>query len=183
MTTLPVELPNVSELTNYSFNDQPTPYSTQSDEEKEALRTSYIKACRDYTEKFIQRTSVEQIISRANDPDQSNSCDVFVFSPPNKRGYRTRFYSQVVYDTETQTCHFEYFRPVRHPRHLWYWPVYYVMNGYTKNPQRTFEALGLVPVEVSLDQWFTSKGYRVEFHRSQLVDGQPTGNITRVEWD
>lgn len=143
---------------------------------KETERTELVRKCRDYVQSYIERKAPGKIRYRANILNTTDSY-VFRYSPPSKRGEKTDFFSQVVVDSDTNECRLEYFRPRRHDKNLWYFPIFYMMNGFTKNPTRTFQALGLEPVQNSIRDVFEGKGYRVKYIYSRRV-----GNVVCVEW-
>lgn len=143
---------------------------------KEAARTELVSKCRDYIHSYIERKAPGKIRYRANILNMTDSY-VFRYSPPAKRGDRTDYFSQVVIDSDTNECRLEYFRPRRHDKNLWYFPIFYMMNGFTKNPARTFQALGLEPVQNSIRDVFESKGYRVKYLYSRRI-----GNVVCVQW-
>jgi hypothetical protein len=58
-----------------------------------------------------------------------------------------------------------------------------MMNGYTKNEERTFKELSISTVEELLIDYFTGKGYRIKFFRNRIINELPTGNLVYVEWD
>jgi len=187
-TILPttLELPNANDITNIVnkanlTKNKKTEPSMAELKEKELARTVYIINCVNYIFEYIKQTAPTKIFARVK--SELNNCYVYRFSPPAARGINTRYFSQVVYDTETQECRFEYFRPLRHGRNLWYFPIYYMMNGYTKNDQRTFQELSINTVEQLLIDYFINKNYRIKFFRNRIVDGNPTGNLVYVEWD
>ena len=135
---------------------------------KEQNRTQMVLKCRDYVHNYIEKKAPGKIRYRSNVLKMNNSY-VFRFAPPAKRGQRTRFFSQVVIDRNTGDCRLEYFRPRRHDQNLWYFPIYYMMNGVTKNPARTFESLGIVPVNDSIKKVFEDLGYRVSFEYTRKI--------------
>lgn len=145
--------------------------------EKEAIRTELVRKCRDYIQSYIERKAPGKIRYRANVLNMNDSY-VFRFSPPAKRGQRTRYFSQVVINRDTDECRLEYFRPRRHDKSLWYFPIYYMMNGFTKNPERTFQALGLETVQNSLRTVFEAKGYQVQYLYNRQI-----GNVVCVSWN
>ena len=150
-------------------------------EDKERLRCGYIEDCRDYVLKFIKSKAKGKINYRANSL-KNNAC-IFRYSPPAKRGERTRYYSQVWYNVEKEEYGFDYERPPSHPKEIWYFPIWYMMNGFTKNPKRTFQAIGLVPVETFLRNLFESRGYTIKYYRNRHLDDRTeTGNLVVVEW-
>jgi hypothetical protein len=182
-----LELPHANDITNIvNKANLTTNYKrvepTEAElEERELSRIVHITNCVTYIFEYIKQTAPTKIFSRVK--TQLNNCYVYRYSPPAIRGQKTRYFSQVVYDIETQECRFEYFRPLRHNRNLWYFPIYYMMNGYTKNSERTFHELNINTVEQLLTDYFTNKGYRIKFFRNRIVDNTPTGNLVYVEWD
>ena len=143
---------------------------------REAVRTELVTRCRDYVLSYVEKKAPGKIRYRANVLKMNNSY-IFRYSPPAKRGQRTDYFSQVVINRDNNECRLEYFRPRRHDKNLWYFPIYYMMNGFTKNPVRTFQALGIEPVQNLVKQTFEDKGYRVQFMYNRRI-----GNVVCVEW-
>tara|TARA_R100001163_G_C5067090_1_gene205959 strand:- start:396 stop:968 length:573 start_codon:yes stop_codon:yes gene_type:complete len=129
-------------------------------ESREIVRTSYIEECRNFLLTYIKQKAPARIKYNANIRNIKN-CDVFSFAPPAPRGVETPFYSQVVFDVTTNQCKFARSRPTNHPVEHWYFPIYYMVNGFTKNAKRTFQALGLVPGQTYIRNMFERKGYTV----------------------
>lgn len=132
------------------------PVLTEEEKQKrEANRTQLIDECRVFIRDFI--------VQRKPRP--------FRYSPPAPQGAQTQYFSQICIDTSAETTNrfrLTNLRPMNHPPNLWYFPIYYMMNGFTKNPTRTFQALGLVPVEVELKQQLaedTTLEVRFYYHR------------------
>lgn len=178
------ELPNAADITSIaskaSLTNKIPEFDQQEQKQRELERTVYILNCVNYIFEYIKQIAPEKIYKRVK--NQLNNCYIYRFSPPIARGYRTRYFSQIVYDTDTQKCRFEYFRPLRHARNLWYFPIYYMMNGFTNNPHRTFDKLSISSVEQLLTEYFTNKGYRISFFRNRIINERPTGNLIFVEW-
>lgn len=151
--------------------------SEEERQDKEQRRTELVRRCRDYIQSYIEKKAPGKIRYR-NNVLKTNNSYVFRYSPPSKRGQRTNYFSQVVIDSNTYECRLEYFRPRRHEMNFWYFPIFYMMNGFTKNPARTFQALGLEPVQNSIRDVFKEKGYRVQYLYNRRI-----GNVVCVEWD
>lgn len=167
-------IPPVSEIDTMEF--------TQEEQvARETLRNTYIEKCRDYVNAYIQKKAPGKIKYRAK-VHQKTNCYIFRFSAPKPRGVKTRYFSQVVLNVEKNECYFDYQRPQNHPQEVWYFPIYYMINGFTKNPKRTFQAIGLEPVFNSLRSLFEGKGYQIKFIRNRFYNENPTGNLILVEW-
>ena len=149
---------------------------------KELMRNGYIAKCRDFVFRYIRKSAGGKIVYR-NSLHQ-NSAYIFRYSPPATRGVSTQYYSQVVYNTTTGGFSMDYVRPVNHDKEIWYFPVWYIMNGVTKTKKRQFQSIGLETVESMLRTLFESKQYGIKFYRNRfLADGTQTGNIVMVEWN
>ena len=182
------KIPSVSEINNQKVEKKQNevteatkateeiPLTEEELQEKENLRNQIIKQCRDYVQYYIQNKAPGKITYSANIKGRNNSY-IFRYSPPSKRGIKTQNFSQIVYDKEKNDCHFEYFRPEHHDHHLWYFPIWYMMNGFTKNAKRTFQALGIEPVETSLRQTFEQLGYNITYFGNNRI-----GRVVSVEW-
>lgn len=176
------EIPHASEVTNQDLpstnNEENPPVLTEEEKaQKEAIRTELVRKCRDYVQRYVENKSPGKIRYRALVKKRNNSY-VFRYSPPSARGTPTTYFSQVVINRDTDECRFEYMRPKNHDRNLWYFPIWYMMNGFTKNASRTFQALNLEPVETSLTAVFEKLGYRVNYFGSARI-----GRVVCVEWD
>jgi hypothetical protein len=148
---------------------------------KELMRNGYIMKCRDFVYRYIRTGAGAKIIYRNG--QQKNNAHIFRYSPPAARGVITQFYSQVVYDTTNSTFSFDYQRPNNHSKDIWYFPVWYVMNGMTKNVKRQFSTIGMETVESMLRTLFEGKQYGIKFYRNRVLDnGQQTGNLVVVSW-
>lgn len=149
---------------------------------KELMRNGYIMKCRDFVFRYIRKHAGGKIVYRNS--LQKNNAYIFRYSPPATRGTKTQYYSQVVYNTTTGGFSFDYQRPLNHGKEIWYFPVWYMMNGVTKNQKRQFSVIGLETVETLLRNLFESKQYVIKFYRNRILeDGQQTGNLVMVEWD
>ncbi len=148
----------------------------------EVYRTSLIKIARDFVHSYIEKRAGDKIYYNNNTLDRKSAV-IFRFSPPVKRGEKTHYFSQVVVNAETKECHLEYSRPINHENKLWYFPIFYVMNGLTKNTQRTFEKLSLTSVQTSLGDMFQKLGYRTfNRHFRSKTDQSQNCNIMGVIW-
>jgi hypothetical protein len=153
---------------------------------KEQYRTDLIRQCRDFVFAYIENHAAAKIKHR-NDVDKRTNAYIFRFSPPSPRGIQTTYYSQVTINAKTNACNFDRMRPHHHNNDLWFFPIFYVMNGVTKNPERTFTKLQLEPV---IDQLRTlletpEKGYRnvsLRFLRDKQNNRLRDCNVVYVEW-
>ena len=149
---------------------------------KELIRNGYISKCRDFVFNYIRKFAGRKIVYRNS--LQRNNAYIFRYSPPAVRGTKTPYYSQVVYNTTTNTFSFDYQRPANHGKEIWYFPVWYMMNGNTKNKKRNFSALGIQTTESLLRTLFEEKQYGIKFfHNRTLPNGENTGNLVMVEWN
>lgn len=174
-STIIDSIPNASEIIQSNL---------ESPEErmiKELMRNGYITKCRDFVYRYIRTNAGAKIIYRNG--QQKNNAHIFRYSPPATRGVITQFYSQVVYDTTNGTFAFDYQRPNNHSKDVWYFPVWYIMNGVTKNVKRQFNTIGIESVESMLRTLFESKQYGIKFYRNRVLEnGQQTGNLVVVDW-
>lgn len=175
-STIIDSIPNASEIVQTNLE---TPEERMM---KELMRNGYIMKCRDFVYRYIRTNAAAKIIYRNG--LQKNNAHIFRYSPPATRGVITQYYSQVVYDTTNGTFAFDYQRPNNHSKDIWYFPVWYVMNGMTKNVKRQFATIGLETAESMLRTLFESKQYVIKFFRNRVLEnGQQTGNLVVVEWN
>lgn len=200
-TNLDFDLPLPQDLKNNQPRPQPnrenpsqdnTPRQEWSQEEREARernRTELVLKCRDFIRDFIMKRAPGKMSYRLN-VKKAKTAAIFRYSPPSSRGERTQYFSQVVIDKDTNQCSLAYFRPRNHPANLWFFPIFYMMNGFTKNSVRTFQALGLTPVEVELKEHF-EPNYQLRFYYSRqygnsvsvFMDVTPPGTPSRNQSD
>jgi len=183
-TNLNFELPlmNHTNMQPISYKEILVPPTQKSPEEREAERTEYIEKCRNYVFNFIMRQAPKKMHQRFVVQKENNAV-VFRYSPPVANGQETAYFSHIIYDTESNQFSMAHTRPQNHPTTHWYFPIYYIMNGFTKNSSRTFQALGLKPVEVELREQPQFANYEVKFFYSRQYGNsvsiqQPTQTTT-----
>lgn len=163
-TNLEFDLPLPQDLKNNKFRSYKPPNSTLSHlteeekQEKERARTELISKCRDFIFRFIMQQA-PRIMAKSLNERKSKKATIFKYNfIEQPQGERTRNFSYVVINKETERCHFAFFRPKDHSDdNLWYFPIAYMMNGFSLNSARTFQALGLTPVEVDIKKNFEQR--------------------------
>jgi hypothetical protein len=161
-----------------------SPIVELTEEEKQRkydFKLNLLKKCADFLYEYIEDQAAKKIKFRSD--NKMNSAYVFRYSPPAGRDIKTFYYSQLVIDGETNQCSLDYCRPNRHPNRLWYFPIFYIMNGVSRNPERTFEKLGIESVQNRLRSLLKSLEHHVSYrYIRNKTEPHKDCNVVLVQW-
>jgi hypothetical protein len=138
-----------------------------SEEEMEYYRIYLRRECTDWLYNFI--------MNRYNnkgfwDPTTPIST-IFKFSAPEKIGFKTPYYSQIcISGLDCNQIKLVYERPEGHSMNDWYFPIYYMLNGKTRNLKRTFDKIGIIPVIDRIQSALPDKYVRIHYRRGIEFD-------------
>lgn len=126
--------------------------STISNPIREGHRTAQIRACRDFLFHDLKRKIRNAIRQQTDLPK-----NIFFFASPRSPGKKSRCFSWISIHTATGICRYHQLRPESHSNLEWYFPIWYLMNGFHKNPERNFQVLNLKTVQDLLTDYIQNE--------------------------
>jgi hypothetical protein len=107
--------------------------------EKEQNRINLLSICTQFVKSFIDRYGTFRFSSPMRQYDGP------IENYQGNWGY-TKYYSFVMIDTTNMYVAFAHSRPANHPLHEWYFPIWNLITGFSKNKDRSFDKMGLKSV-------------------------------------